>query len=67
MAIEKTYRVKLSDLKDTRSSSFFIKRDELDIYDIPIAMITKEFLEYLQYLQELNLDIAGEFIVTAQS
>jgi len=66
MAIEKTYRVKLSDFEGPLDLLlFFIKRDELDIYDIPIAMITKEFLEYLQYLKELNLDIAGEFIVTA--
>ncbi len=66
MPIEKTYRVKLSDFEGPLDLLlFFIKRDELDIYDIPIAMITKEFLEYLQYLEELNLDIAGEFIVTA--
>ncbi len=66
MTTEKTYRVKLSDFEGPLDLLlFFIKRDELDIYDIPIAMITKEFLEYLQYLQELNLDIAGEFIVTA--
>ncbi|MDP1677872.1 MAG: segregation/condensation protein A [Bacteroidota bacterium] len=66
MPIEKTYRVKLSDFEGPLDLLlFFIKRDELDIYDIPIAMITKEFLEYLQYLKELNLDIAGEFIVTA--
>ena len=44
---------------------FFIKRDELDIYDIPIAKITKEFLEYMQLLQELNLEVAGDFIVMA--
>jgi len=44
---------------------FFIKRDELDIYDIPISRITKEFLEYLHLLQELDLEIAGDFIVTA--
>ncbi len=44
---------------------FFIKRDELDIYDIPIAKIAKEFLEYIQVLQELDLEIAGDFIVTA--
>ncbi len=66
MPVEKTYRVKLSDFEGPLDLLlFFIKRDELDIYDIPIAMITKEFLEYLQYLKELNLDIAGEFIVTA--
>lgn len=44
---------------------FFIKRDELDIYDIPISKITKDFLDYLQYLKELDLEIAGEFIVMA--
>ncbi|MBI3192905.1 MAG: segregation/condensation protein A [Ignavibacteriae bacterium] len=44
---------------------FFIKRDELDVYDIPIAKITKEFLEYLHLLQELDLEIAGDFIVMA--
>lgn len=60
------YRVKLTDFEGPLDLLlFFIKRDELDIYDIPIAKITKEFLEYLHYLQELDLDIAGEFIVTA--
>ncbi len=44
---------------------FFIKRDELDILDIPISRITKEFLEYINYLQELDLEIAGDFIVMA--
>jgi len=37
----------------------------LDIYDIPIARITKEFLEYIQMMQELDLEIAGDFIVMA--
>ena len=64
--MDKAYRVKLSDFEGPLDLLlFFIKRDELDIYDIPIAKITKEFLQYLQYLTELNLDIAGEFIVTA--
>ncbi|MBI5020785.1 MAG: segregation/condensation protein A [Ignavibacteriales bacterium] len=44
---------------------FFIKRDELDIYDIPISRITKEFLNYIQMLQELDLEVAGDFIVMA--
>jgi segregation and condensation protein A len=44
---------------------FFIKRDELDIYDIPIAYITKEFLDTLHLMQQLDLDVAGEFIVMA--
>lgn len=44
---------------------FFIKRDELDIYDIPIARITKEFLDYIHFMQELDLEGAGEFILMA--
>ncbi|HAL56359.1 MAG TPA: segregation/condensation protein A, partial [Bacteroidetes bacterium] len=44
---------------------FFIKRDELDIYDIPISRITREFLEYIHYMETLDLDVAGEFLVMA--
>ena len=44
---------------------FFIKRDELDIYDIPIAKITKDFLKHIQYMQMLDLEVAGEFILMA--
>ena len=42
-----------------------IKKNELDIYDIPIATITEQYLEYLDLMRTLNLDIAGEFIVMA--
>lgn len=44
---------------------FFIERDEIDIYDIPIAKITKDFLEYIKSLEERNLDVASEFILMA--
>jgi segregation and condensation protein A len=44
---------------------FFIERDELDIYDIPIAKITNDFLEYLHHLETLNVDVASEFILVA--
>jgi segregation and condensation protein A len=44
---------------------FFIKRDELDIYDIPISKITKEFIEYLKLLEQLDLEVAGDFILMA--
>ncbi len=44
---------------------FFIERDELDIYDIPIAKITDDFLEYIQQLESLDLDVASEFILVA--
>ena len=42
-----------------------IKKHELDIYDIPIAIITKQYLDYVNVMQELDLDIAGEFLVMA--
>ena len=42
-----------------------IKRNEVNIYDIPIALITDQYLVYLSLMQELNLDLAGEFLVMA--
>ncbi len=60
------YTVKLQDFEGPLDLLlFFIKRDELDIYDIPIARITKEFLGYLHYMQQLDLEVAGEFLVVA--
>src|SRR4030081_2047519 len=44
---------------------FLIKRDEIDIYEISLERITKQYLEYLQAFKELNIDIAGEFVVMA--
>ena len=44
---------------------FLIKRDEIDIYDISLERITRQYLEYLQAFKELNIDLAGEFIVMA--
>jgi segregation and condensation protein A len=44
---------------------FFIERDELDIYDIPIATITKDFLEYVHHMETLNIEVASEFILVA--
>jgi segregation and condensation protein A len=42
-----------------------IKEHELDIYDIPISRITKEYLAYLEIMQSLNLEVAGDFLVMA--
>ena len=42
---------------------FFIERDELDIYNIPITGITNEFLAYIKKLEELNIELASEFIL----
>jgi len=44
---------------------FFIERDELDIYDIPISKITNDFLAYLHQLESLNVELASEFILVA--
>ncbi len=42
-----------------------IKRDEIDIYDIPIAHITQQYLAYIELMRALDLDVAGEFLVMA--
>src|SRR5919107_4430080 len=42
-----------------------IKRNELNIYDIPITLITQQYLDYIDLMQEMNLDVAGEFLVMA--
>lgn len=44
---------------------YLIKKDELNIYDIPIAKITDQYLEYLEVMKLLDLEIAGEFILMA--
>tara|TARA_B100000745_G_C20058711_1_gene361159 strand:- start:11 stop:742 length:732 start_codon:yes stop_codon:yes gene_type:complete len=44
---------------------FFIERDEIDIVDIPISQITKDFLEYISSLKKMNIEVASEFIVVA--
>ena len=42
-----------------------IKENKIDIYDIPIALITHQYLEYIEMMKELNLDVAGEFLLMA--
>jgi segregation and condensation protein A len=42
-----------------------IRRDKINIYDIPISHITKEYLSYIEVMQELRLEVAGEFFVMA--
>jgi len=44
---------------------YLIKKNEVDIHDIPIAPITRQYMEYLDVMKELNLDVAGEFMVMA--
>ncbi|MGA2628798.1 MAG: segregation/condensation protein A [Terriglobia bacterium] len=42
-----------------------IRKQEINIYDIPIAKITQQYLDYLRLLEEMNIDVAGEFILMA--
>jgi len=44
-----------------------IRKNELNIYDIPIALITEQYLGYITLMQDLNLDVAGEFLVMAST
>ncbi len=44
---------------------YLIEKDKIDIYDIPISQITDQYLDYLRAMQELDLDIASEFLVMA--
>ena len=64
--MESDYKVKLEIFEGPLDLLLYlIKRDEIDIYDISIERITRQYLEYLQAFKELNIDIAGEFIVMA--
>jgi len=63
-----TYKIKLPEFEGPFDLLlFFIERDELDIYDIPISSITNDFLEYLRNMEELNIDTASEFILVAST
>ncbi|MFH2032868.1 MAG: segregation/condensation protein A [Bacteroidota bacterium] len=62
------YKIKLSNFEGPLDLLlFFIRRDELDIYDIPISYITTEFMEYLKLLEQLDLEAAGDFILMAST
>ena len=61
-----TYRVHLENFEGPLDLLlYFIRRDKIDIYDIPIANITEEFMEMLEEIKKMNINIAGEFIVMA--
>jgi segregation and condensation protein A len=63
---EQEYKARLSEFEGPLDILLhFVKIDELDIYNIPIAKITKDFLKYLNYMSALNIELAGEFLVMA--
>src|SRR2546428_558211 len=64
--MEADYKVKLDVFEGPLDLLLYlIKQDEIDIYDISLERITKQYLEYLQAFKELNIDVAGEFVVMA--
>jgi segregation and condensation protein A len=64
--METDYKVKLEIFEGPLDLLLYlIKQDEIDIYEISLERITSQYLEYLQAFQELNIDIAGEFVVMA--
>jgi len=64
--METDYKVKLEIFEGPLDLLLFlIKRDEIDIYEISIERITRQYLEYLQAFKELKIDVAGEFVVMA--
>jgi segregation and condensation protein A len=62
------YKVKLEQFEGPLDLLlYFIRRDEIDIYDIPIAQITAEYLQLIEDMKTMNLSVAGEFIIMAAS
>ena len=64
---DEAYQVKLEDVFEGPMDLLvhLIKKNEVDIYDIPIAAITDQYLAYVEWLQSMNIDLAGEFLVMA--
>ena len=63
---EEEYRLKLGVFEGPLDLLLYlVKKDELDIADIPIEKVAKQYVEYLDAMKELDLDVAGEFLVMA--
>ncbi len=66
MPVQEDYKVKLEVFEGPLDLLLYlIKKDEVDIYDIPIELITRQYMEYLGLMRMLDLDIAGDFLVMA--
>jgi segregation and condensation protein A len=66
---EKLYQVQLEDVFEGPMDLLvhLIKKNELDIYDIPVALITEQYLQYLEWMKVMNVELAGDFIVMAST
>jgi segregation and condensation protein A len=69
MASDDVYQIMLTDIFEGPMDLLvhLIQKNEVDIYDIPIALITNQFLEYLGWMKSMNIDFAGDFIVMAST
>ena len=66
LAKQETYRIELPLFEGPFDLLlFFIERDELDVQDIPISQITRDFLDYMHHMDTLNMEVASEFILVA--
>ena len=66
---ETLYRVQLDEIFEGPMDLLvhLIRKNELDIYDIPIALITEQYLQYLEWMQAMNIDFAGDFLLMAST
>ncbi len=68
MVPDADYRIKLPAFEGPLDLLLFlIRKSELDIYDIPIEAVTRQYIDVLHSMQQLDLEIAGEFFVMAAS
>ena len=66
---EEPYRVSLDNIFEGPMDLlvYLIKKNELNIYDIPIDLVTDQYLQYVEWMQFMNVDFAGDFIVMAST
>jgi segregation and condensation protein A len=66
---EEVYKVQLENIFEGPMDLLvhLIKKNELDIYDIPIALVTEQYLQYMEWMKAMNIDLAGDFIVLAST
>ena len=67
--MEKPYKVQLEEIFEGPMDLMIhlIRKNDLDIYDIPIALITDQYLQYLELMQAMNIDYAGDFLLMAST
>ena len=67
--IEKPYQIRLEKIFEGPMDLLIhlIRKNDVDIYDIPIALITDQYLQYLELMKAMNLDYAGDFLLMAST